>query len=35
MRAGVLCNKNVSRIAQLINDETQFLSDMGKRFVML
>ena len=31
---GVLCNKNVSRIAHLINTETQLMSDMNKKFVM-
>ena len=34
MHVGVLCNKNVSRIAQLINAETQFMDEMSKRFVV-
>ena len=34
MRAGVLCNKNVSHIAQLINAETQFMDEMSKRFAV-
>ena len=34
-RDGVLCNRNVSRIVESMNSETELMHDVSKRFVTL